>query len=66
MEKFAKHRQDLLDKLKRYQDKLEAKRAESAKLKQKFKVRHGSTLQELFCSFPLLYNTLSLDNTNAL
>ncbi|XP_073329989.1 N-myc-interactor-like [Pagrus major] len=36
--KLGKRRQDLLDKLKRYQTELEAKRAESTKLKQKFKI----------------------------
>ncbi|KAG7239129.1 hypothetical protein INR49_030010 [Caranx melampygus] len=38
VEKFAKCRQDLLDKLKRCQAELEARRAESTKLKQKFKI----------------------------
>ncbi|XP_035533114.1 N-myc-interactor [Morone saxatilis] len=36
--KLGKRKQDLLDQLKRYQDELEAKRAESTKLKQKFKI----------------------------
>ncbi|XP_044073644.1 N-myc-interactor [Siniperca chuatsi] len=36
--KLGKRRQDLLDKLRRCQDELEAKRAESTKLKQKFKI----------------------------
>lgn len=36
--KLGKHRQDLLDKLKNHQAELEAKRAESIKLKQKFKI----------------------------
>ncbi|XP_051259277.1 N-myc-interactor isoform X1 [Dicentrarchus labrax] len=35
--KLGKRKQDLLDQLRRYQDELEAKRAESTKLKQKFK-----------------------------
>ncbi|KAG8000999.1 N-myc-interactor, partial [Nibea albiflora] len=35
---LGKRRQDLLDKLKRYQAQLEAKKAESTKLKQKFKI----------------------------
>ncbi|KAF0025995.1 hypothetical protein F2P81_020732 [Scophthalmus maximus] len=36
--KLAKRKQDLLDKLKMCQDQLESKRAESTKLKQKFKI----------------------------
>ncbi|XP_010752904.1 N-myc-interactor [Larimichthys crocea] len=35
---LGKRRQDLLDKLKRYQAQLEAKQAETTKLKQKFKI----------------------------
>ncbi|XP_041806380.1 N-myc-interactor [Chelmon rostratus] len=35
---LGKHRHDLLDKLRRYQAELEAKRTESTKLKQKFKI----------------------------
>ncbi|XP_029386326.1 N-myc-interactor [Echeneis naucrates] len=38
IEKFAKCKQDLLEKLRRYQAELELKRAESTKLEQKFKI----------------------------
>lgn len=44
MEKFAKRRRDLMDKLKRCEAELEAKRAESTKLKQKFKVKLHRTV----------------------
>lgn len=43
--KLGKRRRDLLDKLKRCQVELEAKRAESSKLKQKFKVGMKEVLQ---------------------
>ncbi|XP_030580295.1 N-myc-interactor isoform X2 [Archocentrus centrarchus] len=38
IKKIAKQNQDLLEKLKKYQAELETKRAESSKLKQKFKI----------------------------
>ncbi|XP_037542695.1 N-myc-interactor [Nematolebias whitei] len=38
IQKLSKQKQDLLDKLRRCQDQLEAQRAESTKLKQKFKI----------------------------
>ena len=45
--KLGKRRQDLLDKLKNHQAELEAKRAESIKLKQKFKVGINKVFQAL-------------------
>uniref|UniRef100_UPI0037E7B00C N-myc-interactor n=1 Tax=Semicossyphus pulcher TaxID=241346 RepID=UPI0037E7B00C len=38
IQSLSKHKQDLIHKLKTRQDKLEAKKAESARLKQKFKI----------------------------
>lgn len=44
---LGKRRQDLLDKLKRYQAQLEAKQAETTKLKQKFKVGMKKVLRTI-------------------
>lgn len=56
--KFDKSRQDLLDKLKRNQAKLESKRADSTKLKQKFKVG----MKTFIWIIHQLKNTMYLNN----